>query len=37
MYDEEEWRAFIVAFKQFKINGTGSHVDDVLIKEFTLI
>ena len=36
VYAEEEWQAFVVACKQFKIHGTGSHVDDVLIKEFPL-
>ena len=35
-YDEAEWRAFMVACKQFKQDGTGSHIDNVLLKEFPL-
>ena len=35
-YDEAEWRAFMIACKQFKQDGTGSHIDNVLLKEFPL-
>ena len=34
--DEAEWRTFMVACKQFKQDGTGSHIDNVLLKEFPL-
>ena len=35
-YDEAEWRAFMITCKQFKHDGTGSHIDNVLLKEFPL-
>ena len=34
--DDGEWRAFIVALDQFKKDGTGSHIEDQLLKEFPL-
>ena len=34
--DEAEWRTFTVALEQFKKDGTGSHIEDQLLKEFPL-
>ena len=34
--DEAEWRTFIVALEQFKKDGTGSRIEDQLLKEFPL-
>ena len=34
--DEVDWQAFTVVLEQFKKDGTGSHIEDQLLKEFPL-